>query len=624
MTDKDCGCNNYPYTNMPRYMECQTVEKQIHTLYCELCGIANDLNLLAERVTIKDADLDKRVTQNTSDIANLKTQIASVQGQIVQVQADMVTLRSDYTTFETKVNTSLKTFQDNITNLSKAVTDLTTSYQALDNRVAVLEKSVDLDKLNEIIKSYQQILDQTKAMTYASIDDRTYNFPAPPPNQIPADSKLLVKAYTAWQVFAQKGDIDTVATAVQNVDARVSQEIVDRIAADKALQDQIDTNNTTLTNTLDKEAQLRQEGDDALEIQLTTLAQDTDQSFQDVTKQLSDAALDRRRIETESISRDSGLSTRIDLETSERKAADQNLQDNIDNLTQQTQDAVVEIDKLIKNEADARVIGDHNEANDRKAGDDQLQANLNQTQAALQKEIDDIVEKDKQQDTTINNAVTTANQANDRSAKNEADINGLATNLQTFKDTQDQTNSDVADYITNFTLVDAQLEAIVNVPKYAIIDKKIWDDLRSTPKFIKIDFGDMWVILSSDAKQQVDLDIYVPSDAKLPNEPAIVFNSNDFTDRITGGYSSADKAYIYSIHANFKADNMSRTHVKLLAKVGENPILRTATISIDGCIADSTGSPMDIKGNVVMVGYQPDLNAADFFKPLEIPVTPKG
>lgn len=139
------------------YNRCATVE-QIQTFLWQqiqrVQGFCNDFN---NHQNIYNSENSAKVTANTNAINNINNQINSLKTLQDNLSTQMSTLQKDNNAFKLAVDNTLALYQTSINDIVKNIDKLTIDGQALQNRVGILESQTDLAKLQQIIKSYEEI-----------------------------------------------------------------------------------------------------------------------------------------------------------------------------------------------------------------------------------------------------------------------------------------------------------------------------------------------------------------------------------------------------------------------------------------------------------------------------------
>ena len=212
------------------------------------------------------------------------------------------------------------------------------------------------------------------------------------------DGKIVQDSIEYNDLYTHMHNIDPEAhkELFEGVNARITQEINDRIAADTQLQSNIDA-----------ETEARKEADNALESSITTERSE---------RIAADTAL-QNNINAEATARenaDTTLQNNINAEATARENADTTLQNNIDTEIQDREDADTQLQTSINNEVQARKDAITAEENARKQADtalgNRIDTEISDRQAAvtqLQSNIDAETEARKEADNALESSITT-------------------------------------------------------------------------------------------------------------------------------------------------------------------------------------------------------------------------
>lgn len=139
------------------YNRCATNE-QIQTFLWQqiqrLQSFCNDFNNHQNEYNVTNS---KNVSENTQAIALIKNDINSLKSLQNTLSSQFTQLQADNNSFKLAVDATLDLYQKTINNIVSNIDKLTVDGQALQNRVAILESQTDLNKLQQIIKSYEDI-----------------------------------------------------------------------------------------------------------------------------------------------------------------------------------------------------------------------------------------------------------------------------------------------------------------------------------------------------------------------------------------------------------------------------------------------------------------------------------
>lgn len=177
----------------------------------------------------KYGKLSSQVEKNSGTITEMGKTLKMLQDWNNQQTKDMQQLRTDFNNSAANVERTLNLYQSTINEFGKNLSALQASDQALQNRVGVLEKQTDINKLNEIIKSYEQIKDQTKQIITDYVNSRIWKSSDGVPTS--EDGKLIT-VYEAAQMIDKYGAdfdkrINDQVTEYNEFQARINKTVTD-------------------------------------------------------------------------------------------------------------------------------------------------------------------------------------------------------------------------------------------------------------------------------------------------------------------------------------------------------------------------------------------------------------
>lgn len=366
-----------PAVSEAQFRACATTEQIQIFLWQQLSRLKMSfVDFQKNQLDVND-DFNGRITSNSNSIILVNTTINTINSAMTTLKTDMQQLRTDFNNHRLSVDQTLNLYQTTLNTVTANITALTSDQQALNNRVGVLESQTNLPLLQEIIRTYEQVLANTQAM----IDDSL----APINQRITSLDIELSDNYVELdgKINSLSSSVDTRInnqnTAFNEFQARVNATITDNEIWMKANIDRIDAVND------------RQ--DAAIQLNVNNIA----------------------KFSNESIARDTALGDKIAQNERESIARDGILQGNIDHLQ-----ADIEAQLQVLQQA----IAD---------GDNSVKAELNTRIDTLNTHLTDLRESDTRQWDTINNILETNNRITDE----QEQLNAGLVSLRAYVDTQD-------------------------------------------------------------------------------------------------------------------------------------------------------------------------------------------
>lgn len=153
------------------FKACMTAEQIDIYLWQQLSALKSIYNSFSIAQTDINNKFNTNINGNADDISIVKTDVYNNGRRIKALETAMVDIETAANNFKLDVSQTLNLFQTTINTLTASVTDLTNDEIALQNRVSVLESSVNLAALQNIIQTYNDIWNdfQTKLDELESI-----------------------------------------------------------------------------------------------------------------------------------------------------------------------------------------------------------------------------------------------------------------------------------------------------------------------------------------------------------------------------------------------------------------------------------------------------------------------
>lgn len=139
------------------FNNCRTNEQIQVFLWQQINKIQTFLNDFNGNQNLYNQDNTAKVTNNTNAIANINNEINALKTLSNNLSTQFTQLNADNNAFKLHVDETLRLYQDSINKIASNVDKLTIDGQALQQRVGILESQTDLNKLQQIIKSYEDI-----------------------------------------------------------------------------------------------------------------------------------------------------------------------------------------------------------------------------------------------------------------------------------------------------------------------------------------------------------------------------------------------------------------------------------------------------------------------------------
>lgn len=231
------------------YTNCMTNEQIHHYFYRHLKIMKHFLKDFHCKQMEFNNKTSSAIESNTGAIGIIENQIKLIENSIKTITDNHLKLREDFGNHQILVAESLACFQktleefrcalDKVSNLyyclDKRVKDLEVdkgawegAWKDLKDRMDKLEKSIDLDKLKEIVESWGRIVEDIDKMIAVAISNATHKYDTPP------DEKLATFNQVMEEI--RKGD-EVLRQALGEEIARVERESKER---DQKIHDKID------------------------------------------------------------------------------------------------------------------------------------------------------------------------------------------------------------------------------------------------------------------------------------------------------------------------------------------------------------------------------------------------